>query len=63
MLLVWHEISGMVTCRTDYEIYLYDVVLKKLYRERATEGSLSSITESLASRFVKERALAQGSAN
>lgn len=63
MLLVWYEISGVVTCRIDYEIYLYDVVLKKLYREGATEGGLGATTERLASRFVQERALAQGSAN
>jgi hypothetical protein len=63
MLLVWYEISGTVTCRTDYNVFLYDVVLETVYREEASDASLGSVTEALANRFLKERALAQGSGN
>jgi hypothetical protein len=63
MLLVWYEISGTVTCRTDYDVFLYDVVLETVYREEASDASLGSVTEDLANRFLKERALAQGSGN
>lgn len=63
MLLVWYEISGTATCRTDYDVYLYDVVLKTVYKESASDASLGAVTEDLANRFLKERAFAQGSGN
>ncbi len=59
MLLVWFNVSGSVNCHGNYEIYLFDVHLEKLYRMSATDQFLISETDRLAARFLNERAVAQ----
>jgi hypothetical protein len=59
MLLSWFNVSGKSTCRVDFRIYLFDVRLKKFYKDEATEANLNSVTDNLVEQFLKERALAQ----
>jgi hypothetical protein len=61
MLLTWFVISGSGTCRVDINIYLFDIRLKRFYKDQATQADLNPVTEALLDRFNEERALAKSS--
>lgn len=59
MLLTWFDAAGSTTCREDFNVYFFDIRLKRFYKDEATDADLESVVDTLANQFLKERALAQ----